>query len=133
MRKHKNIHLLGRKPYDELPRYVAGIDVCINPYILDDIASGCSPLKLYEYMACAKPVVASRVCGFEVLESVGAGLLVSPDDPEELAGAVVSLLKDEGLREEMGKNGREYVVKSHSWESVAKRVLEVCESAASRG
>ena len=42
--------------------------------------------------------------------------------------AIIKLLKDKKLREEMGRNGREYVVKYHSWESVAKRVVEVCES-----
>ncbi|MHC1571132.1 MAG: glycosyltransferase family 4 protein, partial [Methermicoccaceae archaeon] len=87
----------GAVPYEKVPLYINAADVCV--VCKKPMRSGYSPLKLYEYMACAKPVVASRACGFEVLESVGAGLLVSPDDPEELAGAVVSLLKDEGLRE----------------------------------
>jgi len=52
-----NVYLLGRKPYDDLPSYLKGFDVCLNPYLTDDTALNCSPLKLYEYLASGKPVV----------------------------------------------------------------------------
>lgn len=52
-----NIHFIGRVPYDYLPTYMAGIDVFINPYLRDDIAESCSPLKVFEYLAAGKPVV----------------------------------------------------------------------------
>lgn len=52
-----NVHLLGRRPYEDLPSYVRGFDVCLNPYVLDDTALNCSPLKLYEYVASGRPVV----------------------------------------------------------------------------
>ena len=52
-----NVYLLGRKDYQELPGYVKAFDVCINPYVLDGVAEGCSPLKLYEYLATGKPIV----------------------------------------------------------------------------
>jgi glycosyltransferase involved in cell wall biosynthesis len=57
MRMLPNVHLLGRQPFEQLPEIVAGFDVCLNPYVLDDVAIGCSPLKLYEYLATGKPVV----------------------------------------------------------------------------
>jgi glycosyltransferase involved in cell wall biosynthesis len=116
----------GAVPYEEVPKYINASDVCVvykRPF-----KSGYSPLKLYEYMACGKPVVASRISGFEILEEQNAGILVEPEKTEELAKAIIKLLKDEKLREEMGKNGREYVVTNHSWESVARDVAEVCES-----
>lgn len=52
-----NVHLLGRQPYAEMPSYVKAFDVCLNPYVVDDVAAHCSPLKLYEYLASGKPVV----------------------------------------------------------------------------
>jgi hypothetical protein len=52
-----NVHRLGRQPYERLPEFVAGFDVCLNPYVLDDVARGCSPLKLYEYLATGKATV----------------------------------------------------------------------------
>ncbi len=117
----------GTVPYEEVPKYINASDVCVVPK--RPLKSGYSPLKLYEYMACGEPIVASRISGFEILEQQNAGILVEPENPEELAKAIIKLLKDEKLREEMGKNGREYVVKHHSWESVARKVAEVCESA----
>jgi len=52
-----NVHLLGRRPYAALPSYFRAFDVCLNPYVVDDLARHCSPLKLYEYLASGKPVV----------------------------------------------------------------------------
>ena len=116
----------GAVPYEEVPKYINASDVCV--VYKKPLRSGYSPLKLYEYMACGKPVVASRVEGFEILEQNKAGILVEPENPEELAKAIIKLLKDEGLRRELGENGRKYVAKNHSWESVARKVAEVCKS-----
>lgn len=55
--KLPNVHLLGRQPYDQVPAFVKGFDVCLNPYRMDDVAENCSPLKLYEYLASGRPVV----------------------------------------------------------------------------
>jgi len=52
-----NIYMLGKKQYEDLPSYLKAFDVCLNPYILDETAMNCSPLKLYEYLATGKPVV----------------------------------------------------------------------------
>jgi len=57
----ENVHFLGRKDYDRLPDYLAWCDVALNPYKVDDIARGCSPLKLYEYIAAGLPVVSSEM------------------------------------------------------------------------
>lgn len=113
----------GMVPYQEVPLYINAGDVCVLPKkpVL------CSPLKLYEYMACAKPVVATRIPGLEILEEHGAGLLFNPTDSQELADAVITLLKNGELRRELGKNGRKYIVENQSWASVAKRVADVVE------
>ncbi|HOA24595.1 MAG: glycosyltransferase [Aggregatilineales bacterium] len=52
-----NVVLTGRVPYEDVPRYLKAFDVCVNPYVLDEVAEHCSPLKLYEYIASGKPVV----------------------------------------------------------------------------
>ena len=53
----KNVYLLGRRKYQNLPSYLKAFDVCINPYKIDEVAENCSPLKLYEYLASGKPIV----------------------------------------------------------------------------
>src|SRR5574341_1008306 len=52
-----NVVMTGRVPYEAVPCYVKAFDVCVNPYVLDQVAEHCSPLKLYEYLAAGKPVV----------------------------------------------------------------------------
>ena len=52
-----NIHLLGKKDYECLPNYLKAFDVCINPFIIDEVGENVSPLKLYEYLATGKPIV----------------------------------------------------------------------------
>jgi glycosyltransferase involved in cell wall biosynthesis len=54
-----NVHFWGRKPYDELPSYLAWCDIALNPYKVDSLAENCSPLKLYEYMAAGLPIVST--------------------------------------------------------------------------
>ena len=115
----------GMVPYQDVPYYINASDVCVVPKL--PLKSGYSPLKLCEYLACEKPVIASRLNGFEILEEHQMGLLVPPEDEVALAQAIVRMLKDYSLREEMGKNGRQYVVKYRSWENVARKTLQVFE------
>jgi len=117
----------GMVPYQEVPLYINAGDVCVVPKKL--LKGGYSPLKLYEYMACEKPVVATRTSGFELLEENNAGLLVNPENSQEFAQAIIKLLQNPELRKRMGENGRRYVVENRTWESVARKVAEVCESA----
>ncbi len=54
-----NVHLLGYRAIPRLPAYIKAMDVCLIPYVLDDFAHHIFPLKLYEYMAAGKPIVAT--------------------------------------------------------------------------
>lgn len=114
----------GTVPHNKVPLYINSSDVCI--VYKKPLKSGYSPLKLYEYMACGKPVVASKVEGFEILEKEKAGILVDPENPVKLAKTIIYLLKEKKLRDEMGLNGINYVVNNHSWYNVAKRVVKIC-------
>lgn len=117
----------GFVPYDRVPLYINAGDVCVLPK--KPLRGGYSPLKLCEYMACEKPVVATRTSGFEILEENDAGLLINPEDAQEFANAIIRLLEAPDLGKKMGENGRRYVVKERSWESVARKVAVVCQEA----
>jgi glycosyltransferase involved in cell wall biosynthesis len=56
----------------------------------------------------------------------GGGIAVNPENPEELATAILGLISDESTRAILGENGRKYVVENHSWNGVARKILEVC-------
>ena len=118
----------GRIAYERVPLYINAADVCVAPFIKERNSKiGLSALKTYEYLACGKPIVASSIPGVkDLIESSGGGISVTPENPEKLAAAVVSLLSDEKTRAVMGKKGRRYVVENHSWDGVARKVLEIC-------
>lgn len=121
-----NFIFINRVPYEEVPKYVNIFDVCV---ILKKKDIPGSPLKLWEYMACGKPVVATNTEDFRVLEEYNAGIVVDPEKTEEVADAIITLLKNKELREEMGNNGRKYVVENRSWEAVARDVKKVMKEA----
>ena len=113
---------VGAVPYTEVPRYVNAMDLGI---ILKRTNIPGSPLKLYEYMACGKPVVVTDDPDFNIVKEVEAGFLVNPENPAEIANAIMTLLRDSELREQMGNNGRKYIQEHRSWEIVAAEVEEV--------
>lgn len=118
----------GRIAYERVPLYINAADVCVAPFIKERNSKiGLSALKTYEYLACGKPIVASSIPGVkDLIESSGGGITVTPENPEELAAAVVRLLNDEDTRVAMGKKGRRYIVENHSWDGVAKKILQIC-------
>ncbi len=114
----------GIVPYEEVHLYINSSDICVVPR---PPIKG-SPLKLCEYMACEKPVIASDIDGVrEILDESKSGICVLPKSSHELAKAIIDLLRNPESRENMGKNGRRYIVKNRSWESVARKVFEVCQ------
>lgn len=84
-----------------------------------------SPLKLYEYMAAGLPVVVSQTGGLEMLTADGRfGLSVPPQDPDALAAALIKLAADPARRASMGAAARDDVLKHHSWDGIAKDLLD---------
>ena len=118
----------GRVPYESVPLYINAADICVAPFIKGRNSKiGLSALKTYEYLACGKPIVASNIPGVkDLIELSGGGISVSPEDPEELAVAVIKLILNENARALMGKKGRKYVVENHSWNGVARKILDMC-------
>jgi glycosyltransferase involved in cell wall biosynthesis len=73
LRSLQNCHLLGLRPYEQLPAYLKAFDVCLNPFKVDETSRSVSPLKLFEYMAAGKRVVSTdmpEVRAFEGLVSI---------------------------------------------------------------
>jgi glycosyltransferase involved in cell wall biosynthesis len=88
-----------------------------------------SPLKLYEYMAAGKAVVASAEG--QIVDAIAdgeSGVLVPPGDSTALAEAIVSLLQDPGRRHCLGRKARQQAVAQHSWDHYIRRLEVVYES-----
>lgn len=95
------VSLLG--PRNDVPDVLAALDITVSSSRFEG-----SPLAIMEYMAAAKPVVATRVGGVpDLIEDGTHGLLVEPRDPDALAQAIGRLLRDPAEARRMGAQGRE--------------------------
>jgi len=115
----KDVVFVGYVSYDELPRYYKTADIFCSP------ATGRESfgIVLLEAMAVGKPIVASNIEGYaNVITHEVDGLLVPPKDAEILAQALISLMTDKSLRQQMGAKGK-LKAKDYSWEHIARRVL----------
>lgn len=111
----------GAVPADEVPQYIAACDVAVACFEDTEVTRCKSPLKIAEYLACGKPIVASRVG--EVENMVGdAGELVEPGRPDELAEKILSLLDDAQLCRELGGKARRRSEEIFNWR-VSTRAL----------
>ncbi len=120
----------GEIPYDRVPHWIGAADVGMLPEHVRTV--DISPIKLFEYLASARPVVAFDVAGLAFLRSLDLGRLVPPGDIPSFGQALAELLSDSDLRSQMGMRGREYVERERSWESVAMSVVRVMDGTLGR-
>lgn len=112
----------GQLPWAEALKYVAEANVCVSPFYPIPILNSTSPTKLVEYMAMGRPVVANDHPEQRLLiEESHAGFCV-PWDEGHFADAIVRLLKDPQLAEEMGGRGPEYVARHRDYKIIADLV-----------
>ena len=109
--------------HDAIVRYICLADVAVGPLIALPVTVGTLPIKVLEYMACGKPVIACYEGASKDLVVDGYnGLLISSGSVEELGSAIVRLLKDEGLTEKLGVNARRHVERFHDWNVITDRL-----------
>lgn len=111
-----NVHFLGRKPYAQIPDYVAGFDVCLNPYVLDDVAEACSPIKLYEYMASGKPTVSVDMPDARQFD----GLIPLTRTADGFVAAVEAALA--AGPNGTGQHNRQQAARAHAWSARFEQV-----------
>lgn len=102
-----NVHVLGRKPFEDLPAYSKGFDVAINPFPINEVTLNANPLKVREYLAAGLPVVSTRIPEVEVL-----GHARIADTKEGFAKEIEAALEDAGPRA-----SRSETMRSESWEA----------------
>jgi glycosyltransferase involved in cell wall biosynthesis len=123
-REGLNGHMIftGSVPHELMPDYINSADICVACFEDNDITRCKSPLKVAEYLACGKAIVASDIA--EVREMIGqAGLLVRPGDHLFLAEGILSLINDERLREKMERLARKQAERQYGWEFTASSLL----------
>jgi glycosyltransferase involved in cell wall biosynthesis len=124
-----HVHFIGRVDFQMVPKWIAASDVCVVLHRQTRSYPGDS-MKLWEYMACGRPIVATAGPGYgETLEELGCGLSAKADDSDDLARQLLRLLLDSVLRKRMGERGRMAVERSHTWAARAEELEQICHQA----
>ncbi len=118
----------GKIKYEDVPTFINSFDICyLGKTGLD---FGFSPLKLYEYLSCAKPIIASKMEGIsEIVENANCGYLFKPDDVGSLVSRIIECYNEREKLTELGMNGRRFIEDRFSWERIARKVQRVLKEA----
>lgn len=124
----KNVVFTGTVSYAKVPKYISCMDVCVIPFKLDAVSQNSLPLKLFEYMACEKPVISSKVEG--IMNSVGDRILYASNS-EEYKNKIIELYNDEELQRKMGLEGRKFVEENYNWSKITPKLEKILLEASS--
>jgi glycosyltransferase involved in cell wall biosynthesis len=115
--------ITGLVPQTRVPALLAAADIAVLPYPQLPQELWFSPLKLYEYMAAGKAIVASRAGQIaEVIHHGRDGYLVDPGNVNDLARALVTLIREPAERQRLGDRARQRAVACHSWVHYIERL-----------
>ncbi|MEQ8463121.1 glycosyltransferase family 4 protein [Coleofasciculus sp. E1-EBD-02] len=129
----KNIYFHGFIPPAETEKYRQSCDVLIAPYQRrvsvfgggGDVARWMSPLKIFEYMASGKAIIASDLPVLrEVLIHEVTAILYEPEDIEAWVTGLINLRDNDKMRNYLGKRAREEFKKKYTWKARAEKVLQ---------
>jgi glycosyltransferase involved in cell wall biosynthesis len=119
-----NVRIIGQRPHTEIPLWQSVADILVLPNSGKSMLSShyTSPMKLFEYMASGKPIVASRISSITEHLDDTCAVLISPDQEVKLAGAIKKLIADPSLCDTLGKSAH-IRGENYTWEARAKRIL----------
>jgi glycosyltransferase involved in cell wall biosynthesis len=119
--------LTGKRPYQEMPAFIAAADACILPaYPWEPIMQDIVPIKMYEYMAMGKPVISTRLPG--VVQEFGQGNgVIYVNGPEEVIEEAIELVGN-GSLSELGSRARSFVER-YSWDTITDEFEGILQEA----
>jgi UDP-galactopyranose mutase len=120
--QHHNIHFIGMRDYKDLPGYLAGWDVAMMPFELNEATKYISPTKTPEFLAAGKPVVSTSI--HDVVHPYGDKKLVSiADTPDEFVAAIEQYLLTE--RSKHWVKEVDALLKTMLWDDIADRMRDL--------
>ena len=112
-------HFLGPKPFDQLDEYLAEADILVCPRI----RGVNTPMKIFPYLHSGKPVLATDLYTHNQLLTKNEAYL-APADPQGFGNGIIALVENKTLRKTLGRKGKEFVEKEHTYEAHRKRLLD---------
>lgn len=118
----ETIRFLGRIPHDKIQQYIAMFDVAISPHA----TPYSSPMKILEYMAMEKAVLAPDMPNIrDMIVDNENGILFPPDDADALKENLLKMIDDAELRQRVGRQAREDVLDKFTWSNNAKITVDI--------
>ncbi|MEZ4231434.1 MAG: glycosyltransferase family 4 protein [Polyangiaceae bacterium] len=120
------VELFGALPAADLPERIQSAHVCLAPLRRDvrNKHQGCSPIKVFEYMSCGRPVISTELpCMREIIEPGVSGELLDSPRPKVLADALLALLRDPQRRRALGAAARQFIEREASWAHRRQRLV----------
>jgi glycosyltransferase involved in cell wall biosynthesis len=123
-----NIRFVDQQPREKVPAYICTSDVCLVPLKKTDLFKTVIPTKMLEFMSCSRPIILG-VDGQAraILEEANGGLAIEPENVDELLNAILRLAGNCGMAQELGRNGRDFIVRRFSRHQTAERYIRVLD------
>jgi glycosyltransferase involved in cell wall biosynthesis len=131
-----NVRVLEKVRYEDVGRYICTADACLAlqpDFTWSPWGFHGSPMKLFDYMACGRPIVTTGVGQLgEIIRRHDNGLICSPDGPD-IVDKLSYLREHPREAARMGENSRQAVLQHYNWEHITELTLEVLQSAVKEG
>jgi glycosyltransferase involved in cell wall biosynthesis len=128
----EKVHFTGWVDYEKVPSYIAATDICVVPDPSNEYNDHSTIVKVMEYMAQAKPVVAFDLPEHRVTVEDTA-LFARANDEHDFARQLLRLMDDSNLRQTLGNAGRQRVMEALTWKHQEEHLLAAYRSLESRG
>jgi glycosyltransferase involved in cell wall biosynthesis len=116
----ENVIFTGMQPYSRLPDFIRSSDICINPFELNGITQKILPTKLFQYLACGKPVVATKLPGtMPFLAGEEDGVIYA--ETADTVNVLIQLLSDREKRRCLGERGVA-AARRFDWVEIARQM-----------
>ncbi|HNW58306.1 MAG TPA: glycosyltransferase family 4 protein [bacterium] len=123
-----NLHFIGEIPREEIAAWLSAADCCLVPLKKRETFRGALPSKMFDVMACSRPLLLSVDGEARALvEKIGAGLYIEPENDAELQRAILTLKADPALCKQMGAAGRSFVEHNFSRRQAALELEKVLQ------
>ena len=127
-RQINNVLFLDRQPREKIPQIISVSDACLVSLRKDAFFSYALPSKLFEIMACARPIILSANGeSRDLVERAGCGIWVEPENPAALADGVLRLYRNPQLCHQLGENGRRFVERHFDRKKFALQYEEILQ------
>jgi glycosyltransferase involved in cell wall biosynthesis len=122
LKLNEHVIFTGFIKQNEIPKYFALAEICINPFKINSITDRILPTKILEYLSCGKPVLSTPLKGtVKLLPNENYGIIYSQQD--DFINSLIQLLEDNEKLIELGNKGFSYVKENHYWDNLVNKLL----------